>query len=211
MQAKHTKRWMKATMLLSVVIITLTCPTVNAIAPGDENIMVLAWNQDTQTWSIPIESEPEPEIPLAQPVRVPYAIPPEENGVKYWMDYRTITCKTSKQWEIQHLSNTWTDKFGFRRVGDYYCVAMGTYYSKECGAVFEITLDSGFSFLALVSDIKRDRDTDATNRHKDGNVVEFVIDKNAIPQAAKRMGDMSYGGTPMAGKITSIVRIEGGV
>lgn len=133
--------------------------------------------------------------------RTPYDIPEEESGVKRWMDYRAITDPTTRQWAIQQ--EAYTDEHGFRRYGGAYCVAVGTYYAEACGDVFEITLDSGVTFSALVSDIKRDCDTDETNRHRDGNVIEFIVDKDAIPQDAKDMGDMSYG-TPMQGKITGI-------
>ena len=37
-------------------------------------------------------------------------------------------------------------------------------------------------------------------------VVEFIVDKDAIPEDAAAMGDMSYG-TPMQGKVVSIYRV----
>ena len=72
--------------------------------------------------------------------------------------------------------------------------------------MFEIVLDSGFVFTALVSDIKRDCDTDERNQHREGNVVEFIVDKNSIPRDAALMGDMSFG-TPMQGKIVAINKL----
>ena len=180
-------------------------PVAEAAEEPNEDIMVLTWDQETQKWHMPPEKTEEPEKKETIS-RIPYSIPAEENGAKRWMDYRTITSKSSKQWRIQQ--EAWTDEFGFRRVGDAYCIAMGTYYTMQGGVTFEITLDSGFSFQGVISDIKRDRDTDSTNRHKDGNVVEFIIDKNVIPRDAKVMGDMSYGGTPMRGKITAINKIS---
>lgn len=134
----------------------------------------------------------------------PYEVPEEESGAKRFMDYRAITDRTTSQWALQQDATT--DEYGFRRYGGAYMVAMGTYYAKTCGDVFEIVLDSGFVFTALVSDIKRDCDTDERNQHREGNVVEFIVDKNSIPRDAALMGDMSFG-TPMQGKIVAINKL----
>ena len=123
----------------------------------------------------------------------PYEVPEEESGAKRFMDYRAITDRTTSQWALQ-------------RYGGAYMVAMGTYYAEACGDVFEIVLDSGFVFTALVSDIKRDCNTDERNQHREGNVVEFIVDKNSIPRDAALMGDMSFG-TPMQGKIVAINKL----
>ena len=72
--------------------------------------------------------------------------------------------------------------------------------------MFEIVLDSGYSFIALVSDIKRDCDTDEKNQHSEGNVVEFIVDVDTIPRDAALMGDMSFG-TPMQGKLVAINKL----
>lgn len=134
----------------------------------------------------------------------PYEVPEQECGVKRFMDYRTITDRTTSQWALQQDSTT--DEYGFRRYGGAYMVAMGTYYAQTCGDVFEIVLDSGYSFTALVSDIKRDCDTDEKNQHREGNVVEFIVDSDAIPRDAALMGDMSYG-TLMQGEIVAINKL----
>lgn len=135
---------------------------------------------------------------------IPYEVPEKESGVKRFMDYRTITDRTTSQWVLQQEAVT--DEYGFRRYGGAYMVAMGTYYAQTCGDVFEIVLDSGFSFTALVSDIKRDCDTDEKNQHREGNVVEFIVDSDAIPRDAALMGDMSYG-TAMQGEIVAINKL----
>lgn len=138
--------------------------------------------------------------------KVSFAVPAAESGAKRWMDYRTITARSSMQWKLQQ--DAWTDEYGFRRYGDYYMIAMGTYYSEQCGKLFEITLENGFTFLGLISDIKQDRHTDSMNQHKQGNVVEFIVDKYEIPYLAKAMGDMSWAFDAMNAKITSIREIK---
>jgi hypothetical protein len=186
-------------IVLAVIIWGITSRPAQAeeTEPVQEAIVE---EEDDERWHIPATTY----AALEELPRISYEVPKAENGAKRFMDYRTITDKTTSQWAIQQ--DAVTDEYGFRRYGDAYCVAMGTYYAETCGDVFEITLDSGLTFSALVSDIKRDCDTDETNRHREGNVVEFIVDKDAIPEDAAAMGDMSYG-TPMQGKVVSIYRV----
>jgi len=135
-----------------------------------------------------------------------FEVPTEENGFKSYMDYRTITDRTSEQYRLQQLA--WTDKQGFRRYGDLYMIALGTYYSEQCGAVFRITLESGASFEAVVSDIKANVDTDHKNQHRNGNVVEFIVDSDQISRDCRLMGDMSWAGETFRGKISGIERLD---
>lgn len=138
--------------------------------------------------------------------KVSYSVPTAETGAKRWMDYRHITAKSSMQYKLQQ--DAWTDEYGFRRYGEYYMIAMGTYYAEQCGKLFEITLENGFTFLGLISDIKQDQHTDSLHQHRYGNVVEFIIDKDKIPHLAKVMGDMSYAFDEMNAKIASIREIK---
>ena len=131
-------------------------------------------------------------------------VPESRSNFKSWMDYRTITNRSSRQWTLQQ--SAWTDADGFRRFGDdYYMVAVGTYYLKDgVGDVLEIEFSSGIVIKAVVGDIKSDRHTDETRRFTltDGSVVEFIVDRHEISQLARRMGDMSYAG--ITGDVVSI-------
>lgn len=114
---------------------------------------------------------------------------------KAYMDYRKITDVTSAQWGLQQKA--YTDNNGLRKIDDYYCVALGTFYSEKCGEKFKISLDSGITFNAIVADIKHPDDTDKYNKftplidnnndpicNGNGitmvNVVEFIVDENII-------------------------------
>lgn len=191
----------KGSIALATVLLLVTFP----IAAGQE-----ATAQEEAAAQEVSEFNRRDEIPateyasLESMPSISYEIPEEESGAKRYMDYRTITDRSTAQWELQQEAKT--DEYGFRRYGDAYMVAVGTYYAQTCGDVFEITLDSGFTFTALVSDIKRDCDTDEKNQHRSGNVVEFIVDSGAIPRDAALMGDMSYG-TPMRGRITAISKL----
>lgn len=157
--------------------------------------------------------EPEPILPdEAEPVLPEVLgesldVPMDEkanNGFKSYMDYRTITSPTSKQYEMQQ--EAWTDELGLRRYGDYYMVALGTFYAQGCGETFRITLDSGFSFDVITGDIKDDKHTDEKHQHRNGVIVEFIVDTKAISKTCRIMGDVSHAG--FSGRIESIQRLS---
>lgn len=134
----------------------------------------------------------------------PYQLfyPPEEQtSFKAYMGYKTITDKNSPQYKMQQQA--WTDENGLRRYGEegYYMVAMGTYYAPKCGRVFRITLESGEQFTCIIGDIKSNVHTDATHRHRDGNVIEFIVDTSKLSKTVKKTGDISSVSEQFEGKI----------
>lgn len=133
-------------------------------------------------------------------------IPPDATGLfKTYMDWKTITRQTSKQWHLQQLC--YTDKPGFRRFNDDYLVALGTYYFDCIGERFLITLSSGRFFTATVGEEKADKDTDPTHRFSShGNIVEFIIDDEVMDPAVLLSGDISSLG--FQGDVISIRRIS---
>lgn len=124
-----------------------------------------------------------------------YAIPSGDTSFKSYMDYRMITNHDSEQWALQE--GCYTDCDGLRKYGDYYVIALGSYYADHIGQRFIITLDTGEEFQAVVGDFKADVHTDGTNRYTSmanggKNVVEFVVDTHSLDGIAKKMGDISY-------------------
>ena len=141
-----------------------------------------------------------------------YIVPDGDTSFKAYMDYRTITDTSTPQYDLQ--KRCWTDCDGFRRQTDDYVVALGSYYSTEIGDRFEITLDTGVIFTAILGDQKADRDTDDLNQYtplgndkSKKNVVEFIVDVDKINKKSRISGDMSnsYGFT---GNIISIERLD---
>ncbi len=134
-------------------------------------------------------------------------LPTEATGkFKTYMDYRKITNKNSKQWELQEQA--WTEGRGFRKIGEHFLVAVGTYYSKEVGKELLITLEDGMELKAIVGDIKQDRHIDPTNRYVpiNGNIVEFIVDVEKLDPEVVRRGDVSWLG--LNGKIKSIQEVK---
>lgn len=143
------------------------------------------------------------------------AIPTCDTSFKAYMDYRCITDDTTKQWEIQQ--NAWTDNDGFRRIGNDYIVAMGTYYAEECGERFRITFESGSEITVTVGDIKQDIHTDYLNQYTpvydengiffSGNVLEFIVDTDVLSEMSQVLGTVGHHDY-LNGNIKSIERIE---
>jgi hypothetical protein len=126
---------------------------------------------------------------------------------KTYMDYRTITNRSSKQWQLQQSAVT--DADGFRKLNGRYMVALGTYYSSSPGDFFDIELRGGQILPCVIGDIKDNRHTDPSNRYVErlGNIVEFIIDKNVMDRAVLRSGDVSNAG--LEGGIASIKMVTG--
>ena len=110
---------------------------------------------------------------------------------KCYMDYRTITDTSSPQWELQQ--GAWTDENGLRRVGDRYCIALGSAFGSMIGAEYTIELEHGERFKAILADQKADQDTNAEHTaDMNGAVVEFVVDTPCLSDTVRSMGDISY-------------------
>lgn len=146
-----------------------------------------------------------------------YELPKIDTSFKTYMDYRCITDTSSEQYKLQ--DKAYTDNDGFRRVGEAYVVAMGTYYSQEVGKTFRITFDNGNDVLVIVGDIKADSHTDPEHKYTavydssgnfiSANVLEFVVDTNKISRKAKRMGSVGVY-EMLQGNIASITEIGKG-
>lgn len=152
----------------------------NRISSALENVKQAAEQEQVQEACV-IES-PEPETEELESEATPVCFSDGfDSTFKAYMDYRCITDTSSVQYQLQQQA--YTDDRGFRRIGDDYCVALGTGITEGCGERFLISLDSGYSFTAIVSDVKADIHTDSTNCYAPrgdnaGNIVEFIIDSN---------------------------------
>lgn len=141
-------------------------------------------------------------------------VPNEDTSFKSYMSYKSITNKDSVQYKMQQ--EAWTDEYGLRRYGDAYMVAMGTFYAQSCGEYFNVTLESGESFLVVTGDIKSNKHTDDRNMYSpvyiDGrmeyaNIIEFIVDTAAMSRSVRRSGNI---GTIdcFSGQIKSIERVK---
>lgn len=143
------------------------------------------------------------EEPIEEPIRVPtrqikyrkpesLALPSVSGEKKTYMDFRSITRAGSDQLALQERA--YTDSQGFRRVADYYMVALGTYYAQEIGQTYIIAFEDGSEIRAIVGDVKADEHTDRNNQYhlRDGSIVEFIIDKKIMDEQVIKTGDCSW-------------------
>lgn len=147
-------------------------------------------------------------IAFTQPESLP--IPDVETDFKTYMDYRAITDISSVQYAMQQ--EAYTDSQGIRRIDGDVCVALGTAYSDSCGDRFEIFLDSGNTFTAVVGDIKADEHTDKTNSYVElwdgsGDMIEFIVDTPKLDENIRIMGSVGEY-EEYSGNVIAIVPID---
>lgn len=133
---------------------------------------------------------------------------PAGGSFKSYTNYQLLS-KSSPQWtKIQCNPNAYSDENGLRKVDSYYCVAMGSYYTKTLGDLFEIQTESG-TFQVIICDWKDDGDTDSTHRYTTANgcMIEFYVDMTCFNSTARKMGDVSYASSIFQGKVLRVTKI----
>lgn len=179
--------------LLMVAVILLTYPTVYANNGIDYDIDSIISVEESVLDDTNIDN-------VDEQITTEMEIPNIDSSFKAFMDYRTITSKTSMQYKLQQ--DAYTDYDGFRRLYGNYMIAVGTYYAQECGTMLKIKFEDDTILNCIVGDIKSDMDTDGRNQHRNGNIVEFIVDDDIISDECEYRGDMSY--TGIYGNVISI-------
>lgn len=207
---------MKLKNFLSLGVFLLTCGLLSAAAtvrtiPAeksadgtlDTTITSVICETTTEEETVIIETETETETEIITTTKAietttratirkskaSMHVPSEISNFKSYMDYRTIT--RGAQLELQ--KQAYTDANGCRKVGNYFCIALGSYYGSEIGAKYRIHLSDGTSFLGILADQKADKDTNATNQYTIYNrdIIEFIVDTNRLPSAVQLSGSLS--------------------
>lgn len=107
------------------------------------------------------------------------------NTFKSWMDYQSITDRSSDQWDLQQEAVT--DKnYGFRMIDGYILVAMGSEYGPV-GTKYLIEFDDGKVINAMIGDIKHEGCTSKP----DGSMIEFIIDTEVLPKSIMKSGNFN--------------------
>ena len=115
---------------------------------------------------------------------------PADNEVKSYERYTLLT--SWKQAELQELAHT--DGNGMRKVGNRYCVALGSYYTTEIGVEFDLIMENGNVIPCILGDQKSDLHTDAKHQRgaNGGCVAEFIVDVDKLPETAKQRGSVHW-------------------
>ena len=160
--------------------------------------------------SVDITFEEEPYVPFEPPLIYDLmGIPSTPKGYfKSYTSYKALGTNTPQWKNIQCHPDAYTDPNGLRKVGNYYCVAMGSFYTRRLGDLFEITTESG-TFRVIITDFKSDRHTDANHQYgsSTGCMVEFYVDIQKLPDLARKMGNISYVYPSFFGYITQVAYI----
>ena len=133
---------------------------------------------------------------------------PSSNTFKSYEDVDCITDST-KLAQGRLKKKYHLDKSGVYMVGDRYCIAVGSYYTKKIGVKIDLVLSSlngrKHTLKCITADSKADKDTIYNHRiHKDGSVAEFVVNTNSLSKKTRLMGDVSYAGKQFKGSIVKI-------
>lgn len=131
---------------------------------------------------------------------------PEYEGFKSYMTY-TLFHKRSNQYALQQICTT--DSDGFRKVDDYYVIALGSYFDVEVGQRVDLVLANNEIIHCVIGDMKDDKDTDAAHLFTVANncMSEFIIDPKALNTTVKVRGDASYMPTQSWNSPVTIVRV----
>lgn len=98
---------------------------------------------------------------------------------------------------------------GVWMIGDRYCIAVGSYYTRKIGVKIDLVLSPHngrkHTLKCITADSKADKDTVNRHRiHKDGSVVEFIVNTKYLSKKVRRMGDVSFAEKKFKGKIEKI-------
>ena len=165
-------------------------------------------NQETNQEEVVDELEVDISSEITTSDQVEYPTPNINGEFKSYTNYQLLN-HNSPQWtQIQCHPDAYTDINGLRKVGEYYCVAMGSYYAERLGDLFEIQTEGG-SFKVIICDFKADVHTDINNQYtiNNGCMVEFYVDMSAFSSYHQNLGNVSYVDVNFQGKILSVSKL----
>lgn len=125
-------------------------------------------------------------LTIYKPKYVTKSVP--KNSFKSYEPYQILKYK---QGGLQRRAHT--DKNGLRKVGNRYCIALGSYYSTRIGCKVDLVMSDGRVVKCILADVKANKHTNSRNQKhlSDGSLVEFVVDIKRLPRKVKLYGDIS--------------------
>lgn len=161
-----------------------------------------ACNVPIEALNVPITEANEVEVVAEEEPQWVEMSVPSNNSFKSYMDYRTITDKTSAQYAL--LSSYENTACGIMSVDGRYTIAVGSYYSTEIGTRIDVVMQNGSIVPCILADCKNDIHTDSSNQqHRyDKSVVEFIVDTPNL--VGRDMGDCSYSDERLMGEIKAL-------
>lgn len=108
-------------------------------------------------------------------------LPEVGKNIKTWSYASSVTSTNSNQYKFLNSGLVSENEDGYMIYNDgdgkdYYCVAMGSYYSDNTvGKKFKIDLDNGKSIYAITGDVKSDKGTDINHQYSGTNGNETML------------------------------------
>ena len=160
--------------------------------------------------------------PTMTPSPTPTPVPGEVKAVgknhkfKPYTRYHVYDLKNTAQYKLQQVART-DERTGIRVVTDplgvdRYCVALGTYWAgghpEHIGHCLDAVMVNGSTLHLVLADVKRTEDTiNAGNRYGAVNydVLEFIVDGSALPEAVRYYGNVSKSGEEFEGDVECFI------
>lgn len=129
-------------------------------------------------------------------------------SAKSYMGYQAITDTSTMNYKISHSSEAETTSGGLRKYRGYYCIAMGSYYGSP-GTYVRITFDDGITIYCIISDQKKDSETDSRHMYHlhDKTVIEFLVDNSVINCSNTAIGNSQFTSALQAAGISRSAKI----
>lgn len=146
----------------------------------------------------PYTFEPNPDVSiekndspvLGSPIGETKSVP-SQNGFFSYMDADCITSANSSQYALK--KDYRLDSSGIWTYDGRWCIAVGSYYTKEIGKYIDICLKNGTVITGVLSDCKSDKDTDSTCRQNpNGSIVEFIVNESSLSKEVKKHGNCAF-------------------
>lgn len=132
---------------------------------------------------------------------------------KPYARHTAITAKGSPQYKLQKIAKT--DSNGLRYVTDpdgvkRYCVALPVYWAggtaEDIGRCFDVTMKNGAVLHCVLGDVKKqEHSKDGAGRFGSrGELLEFQVDQERLPDNVRRSGDISSLGGAFDGEPAAV-------
>ena len=116
---------------------------------------------------------------------------PSQNGFFSYMDADCITNECTDQYKMKEGYQL--DSSGIWTYDGRWCIAVGSYYTKNVGQYIDVVLENGTIITGILADCKSDKDTDSTRRQNpNGSIVEFVVNESSLSSDVKKHGNCAY-------------------
>lgn len=117
------------------------------------------------------------------------------------MDYRTVTDSTSMQYRL--LQSASPDANGLMKIGEYYCVALGSYFGAV-GTKYTAVIE-GKEYKLIKCDEKQAKHTlnGEGQTGTDGHLIECIVKTESLPAGVRASGNCN---TLMRGLVERICK-----